>query len=279
MNISRRIYLPSVVLAGLVINVWAKEDPAVVARGKAMRDLAYAVKMGTIQGEQFQVVDEPSYRWDDPARRFGDGTVWVYGKTGRPAALLTLSFNKNARNGAEWLHELTSLSDATFSARSNDGRTWSPRGPGIALKPIPNAPAPADDEVKRLRQMRDQARRFKAFENLDPTPNTRAERYELRLLTKPIHRYKDPARGILDGGIFLIAYGQNPEIVLVIEARGDGKRAPVWSYGLNRIAMAVLHVSLDDKELGDWPSTLSTFGATSAYYIYGIPATNLDPAK
>jgi hypothetical protein len=224
-------------------------------------------------------VDEPSYRWDDPARRFGDGTVWVFGKTGRPAGLLTLSLNNNATGGVEWLHELTSLFDRAFSARSTEGWTWSPREPGIILKPIPNAPAPADDEAKRLRQMRDQARRFKAFEFFDPTPDARAERYELRLLTKPIHHFKDPARGILDGGVFLIAYGQNPEIVLVVEARGDDRSAPKWSYGLGRISMALLHVTLDDKELADWPNDARSFGSNSPYNIFGLPARNLQPEK
>ncbi|MEJ7636555.1 MAG: hypothetical protein WKF75_00835 [Singulisphaera sp.] len=122
--------------------------------------------------------------------------------------------------------------------------------------------------------MREQARRFKAFQMFDPPPIANGDRFELRLLTQPIHRYNDPARGIVDGGVFLIAYGQNPEIVLIVEARGDGTANPAWSYGLGRISMAMPHVSLDDKEIEDWPDDGRRAGPSAAYFIFGIPARN-----
>jgi len=271
MTQTRRPRWIPVALLGLVTSAVAGDDPSQTARANAMHSIAQAVTVRTNDGAKVEPVEEPAYRWDDPARRFGDGTVWVYGKSGRPAALLTLSFNQNPESGIEWLHELTALTNTRFSAASPGGWNWSPQ-PGMAFRPIPGAPTPAGDEAKRLRQMSEQARRFKAFELFDPSGEGQARRYELRLLTKPVHRYKDPDRGILDGGVFLIAYGRNPEIVLVVEARSEGKNAPLWSYGLGRISMAAMFITLDDQKLPGWSGEPTTNGPTQAYHIFGTPA-------
>ena len=97
--------------------------------------------------------------------------------------------------------------------------------------------------------MRELARRFRADEDFEPQPGERPERYELRLLPQPVARYEDPASGVVDGGLFLLVYGQNPEIALVIEAgaRGDlaaGLGLPASS----AISAARSHVHLDGRE-------------------------------
>ena len=84
--------------------------------------------------------------------------------------------------------------------------------------------------------MKELARRFKAFEFFQPRGSDSLERYELRLLPQPIHRYADASAGLLDGALFVIAYGTNPEVVLVIEANGKEKTQPVWTFALARIA-------------------------------------------
>ena len=273
--------LAALIVPGFVLlpMVAAGDDPAQSARAKAMREIAQAVQVETGGGTKVALVEEPAYRWDDPARRFGDGTVWVYGRSGRPAALLTLSLNKNAQSGVEWLHELTALTDTRFTVKSDQGWLWNPTAPAMAFQPLPNAPAPAGDETKRLRQLNEQARRFRAFELFDPAEGDRLQRYDLRLLTKPVHRYKDPAHGILDGGVFLIAYARNPEIALVVEARNGTNAAPRWFYGLGRISMAVLHVTLDDKELPGWSGDALSVGQNQAYWIFGQPVRDPDLGK
>ncbi|MDR3635805.1 MAG: hypothetical protein P4L84_18530 [Isosphaeraceae bacterium] len=274
-----RARLATLALLAFAPLLLAGDDPSQAARAKAMREIAQAVQVQSSDGAKVELVDEPVYRWDDPARRFGDGTVWVYGTSGRPTALLTLSLNQNVQTGVEWLHELAALTDTRFAAESRDGWLWSPSGPGMMFRPIPNAPVPATDEAKRLRQLNEQARRFKAFELFDPSSDGRVQRYELRLLTKPVYRYKDAARGILDGGVYLIAYGRNPEIVLVVEARADGKAAPQWSYGLGRISTAGLHVMLDDQDLAPWPGDEARYGPNRPYHIFGLPARGLNAEK
>ena len=270
---------PLVVLA-IASLIAAGDDPARTTRAQAMRNLAEAVNVQIRGvGPRVELVKEPVYRWDDPARSFSDGSVWVYGNAGRPAALLTLSLNKTANAGFEWLHEFTALTDARFVATSPDGWLWAPGVSGMTFQPIPNAPPPAGDEAKRARQLTEQARRFKAFEFFDPAGAGRVQRYELRLLTKPVHRYKDSARGILDGGVFLIAYERNPEIALVVEAVADGKTPPRWSYGLGRSAGAELHVTLDDRDVTPWARDEVHNGPNRPYHVFGVPITDQTIAR
>jgi hypothetical protein len=265
----------------LVLSLLAQSKdaaPSSAARFLAMRELAGALTLvpalGTARAER---IAEPIYRFDDPARSFSDGTLWAFGKSGRPAALLCLSLEKADRGGLKWIHELTSLSTGPIAASSRHGSgpwIWNPKEAGVALAPIPGSPAPADDEAKRFRQLRDLARRFKASESLDPARNDPSDRYELRLLPQPVHRYADSASGLIDGAVFLLAYGRNPEIALLIEARREGAGESSWRYGLARIGAARLRVRLDDREVADLPKPLDA-GWKSPYFLFDRPALGL----
>jgi hypothetical protein len=227
------------------------------ARSAAMRELAQAITLvPSPAGTKSELISEPIYRFDDPARLFSDGTIWAFGKSGRPDALLCLSLEKNDRGQLKWIHELTSLSSGPVAASSRHGSgpwVWNPKEPGIVLQPIPKEQPPAADGGKRLRQMRETARRFKASESLDPARNDPSDRFELRLIPQPALRYQDPNAALVDGAIFLMAYGRNPEIALLIEARRENNGAAAWFYGLARIGAARLRVHKEDREVADLP--------------------------
>lgn len=74
-------------------------------------------------------------------------------------------------------------------------------------------------------------------------------RYELRLMPHPLHRYADPDQKLQDGAIFAFAYGTNPELLALIEARGDTPQSAKWMVGFARCGAAELHVELADNEL------------------------------
>jgi len=240
----------------LTLNILGQADLTTSPRAKAMREVARGFTFSAGDGRaKIEGVDDPIYRFNDPARDFSDGTVWAFGKSGRPAALFTMALMKDDGGKPIWLCEFTSLSGGpvrTTPVPGGDAPDWSPLSSGIVWKPITDAPAPAGDESKRLRQMRDIARRFKANEYFQPKGGVREERYELRTLAKPVHRYADPKAGLVDGAIFLIAYGQNPETVLLIEARE--KAGLSWSYGLARISGAKVNVLLDDRQVEEFPA-------------------------
>jgi hypothetical protein len=248
------------------------------ARSAAMRELAQAITLvPAATGTKSELIGEPIYRWDDPARLFSDGTIWAYGKSGRPDALLCLSLEKNDRGQLKWIHELTSLSSGPVAASSRHGSgpwVWNPKEAGIVLQPISKEQPPADDPGKRLRQMREMARRFKASESLDPARNEPSDRFELRLLPQPVLRYQGPDTGLVDGAIFLLAYGRNPEVVLLIEARREQKGEPGWFYGLARIGAARMRVKLDDREVADLPKPVVA-GWRNPYFLFDRPALGL----
>ena len=104
------------------------------------------------------------------------------------------------------------------------------------FKPIPNAPAPDATPQRRLRQLREIARRFASHEEV------KDEKCELRLLPTPVDRYSPSKADRADGAIFFFTFGTNPEVVLLIESDGKG-----WSYAAGRMTGAqVVVLTLDD---------------------------------
>jgi hypothetical protein len=93
------------------------------------------------------------------------------------------------------------------------------------------------------------------------------------MLAQPIHRYRDPLAGLLDGAMFIFAHGTNPEIVLLIEAAGQDAAAAAWQYGVARLGSAELHVSLDSREVWTQERTPGVIGLpTDSYWLFFKPA-------
>jgi hypothetical protein len=236
----------------------AKKEEA-AKRLREMQHRARAITAYKLRGdvsEQVELIPDPLLRFNDPTRDRHDGTVWAWGQRGRPIAVLTLELNPHRD---VWYYELVSLSTDSIAATQGDRWRWSPQEPGLDLQVFRHAPAPADTESGRLRQLKDLARRFTACEFW------RSERRsELRLLPQPMHRYSDPDSAPSDGGIFILAHGTNPEIILVIELGRERSAAPTWRYGLARLSAADLSVSLDDREV--WRATSSFVNITTNNY-------------
>lgn len=264
----------AVALVGVVC-LRAQEEPASKRRFATTAEIAHGVCVASADGRtDFPIVAEPIYRFEDPARTFSGGGVWAFQNNGRPVALVTVALEKGTNGALQWVEELTLLSSEPIRADvSTPQRLWRWQPPPVGFRIAPMAPAPpvADDERTRLRQMRELARRFKAFEFWTPTRAKVTERYALRLLSQPVYRYRDPSAGIIDGAIFLFAYGQNPEVALVIEAGRDKAAAPSWSYGVGRLAAARLLIWLDDREVADSERPTGPFLETS-YEALVFPA-------
>ena len=93
-------------------------------------------------------------------------------------------------------------------------------------------------------------------------------RYELRRLERPLHSYRDEDGGILEGGLYTLANGTNPEIMLFIEARANPKddSKPVWQFMVGRLADAELRVEYDGKEIFAVPRGKEVAGADKPYW-------------
>jgi hypothetical protein len=204
---------------------------------------------------------KPLHRWNEPTRRSHDGTLWAWGREGRPLVLFSLEQYPHPSFGLVWSYELVSLSDGLVAATGARGFArltadylnvegdgllpWTTQNPGVTMRPFPGAPKPGSTDGERLRQIKDLTRRLSACQ-FDGQGRQRAE---LRLLPHPIDRYSDPNSGLIDGAIFLFAYGTNPEVVLLIETRSEKQSALRWEYGLTRLTGGRPSVSLDQKEV------------------------------
>ena len=123
--------------------------------------------------------------------------------------------------------------------------TWAPLAPGIELRAIKNAPAPARSAPQRLSQMRALTRDFSAS-----TKDLSEKRLELRLLPQPLYRYESTDPDVLDGAIFAFVTSTDPEALLVIEARKPARAdGPVWEYGLCRFTDLALVARHKGKEV------------------------------
>ena len=237
---------------------------------------------------------EPLHRWSDPTRELSDGGLWAFGGSGRPVAMATMEvYAKDPKASPTWACELISMAPGPLAAESwgtlllapnRDAPAgpavplrWNPKAPGLALEAFREAPTPAASEAERLRQMKALAARFSAYQE-GISPDGARLRYELRLLPRPAHRYADPAAGIVDGAIFLLVYGTNPELLLMIEAHkpadGNADRPAAWSFGCARLSTAALSVSLDGRET--WTRPFAQEPDPEATYYY---ATTARPSK
>jgi hypothetical protein len=186
------------------------------------------------QQREIERVAEPIFTYSESTRESGHlGTMWVWGTTGRPVALLA---QNKAYGEPLWGFELVALAEGV-SVEMHDGWTWSPKS-AVQMKPLKDAPVAAESKIKRLTQLKGLAERFTLTEQYFD------ESFVLRLLPRPVYRYQDDEAGLIDGALFNFAHGTNPEIFAVIECRKEASGS-VWSYGFLPLAGAGVTAQLD----------------------------------
>jgi hypothetical protein len=221
----------------------------------------------TDKGEQrYDPVETPLIATTDPAR--GErGSLWAFGKQGRPVAILELY--KNTGREERWAQALTLTSDKLLQCRLPTGLVWDPQQTQVELYAVTGAKPPAARTSLRERQAKLLARRFDAHEFWDPNNS----RFELRLLERPLHTYRDEQTGLLDGVLFGFVHGTNVEVLLFLEARAEGKQPPQWMYGLARMGSAEMHVNLDGEEVWQLARTPGVIGRARDPYWISISLT------
>ncbi len=268
-----RVLIPLILsLCFATVGNGSQGPDASAERLRSMRELAAGVAMETASGSvhrNLKRLDEPVYRFDDPARRTFDGTMWVWCDSGRPSATMTVTKHASPKGGHHWLTELTSLAPGPLSATIERIGGWQPSQPGAPMQKFSKAPVPAKDAASRLRQMKDLARQIRAHEKTLPRDQSAVERYELRVLPQPVHRYADAKSGLIDGAMFIIAYGRNPEIVMLVEAHSEGSSEPAWHCGFARVAAWNTHVEFDGKEI--WSGGGYPKGPDDTYWLFTRP--------
>lgn len=210
-----------------------------------VRNAAHAYRL---KGEQdLKLQPEPLLRFDDPVTKVSQGAVymWADGQN-RPAVMASIYFQGD---GAR-IDEFLSLFAKGATAELQGQVVWQPQTANVELTPVTDTEV-ADEAPLRLVQMRTIARKHTAA-----VSDRRAGRQELRLLTKPLHRYAHPMTGLVDGGVFAFAKGTNPEVLLIIEAVHSSKRAE-WRMGWAR--MTARECEVRDGESVVWSIDAASF--------------------
>lgn len=202
----------------------------------------------------------PALRWNNPVSGVPDGSLFLWvGPNGRPELAAQVFIAANTKD--LWLHEFQSLSLGRFAVVRDAGPLWSPRRPGVEMKPVPGAPRAAETAVARLAQMRSLAKDFEANDEFEGK-----SRWELRLLSKPLMRYNLEQDEILDGALFAFAHGTDPEVFLLLEARRVSI-GHAWQYGLAPMTAYGVKASYKQQPIWDSPARKPPFDPEEPYFI------------
>jgi WD40 repeat protein len=241
------------------------EPPSAQVRAEWVREMerrARSLKIFRMEGGKsapVDLLDQPLLHYDNSPGDVPEATLWAFGRTGRPEALVAMEFAPEFQGRARGYYEFVSLSSGLLSVKSADADwRWSPKRPGMQLRQFPGSPVPSTSEPERLEQMKNLARQLTAWERTEFK-----DRMSLPLVEQPIYRYADRSAGLQDGAIFVFSYGRNPEVVLVIESSGSN-----WQYGLARLAGNETWVNLNGLEV--WKG-LSGSDPNDVYWAFTEP--------
>jgi hypothetical protein len=212
----------------------------------------------TLQDEARSVAKlraEPILRWSNPIVGEVHGNVFLWTVAERPAVVGSLF--KWFTPHTHMSHEFHSLAEQPLVGQYDGSDKWTTSAAGLAFAPLPAAPQPAASAPQRLSAMKRLAKDFAA---------TKIERdgnkQELRLLTQPIYRYAAPQHDVLDGALFVLVQGTDPEVFLLLEARGDtGKEA--WHFAATRMNGVGFTLRYQDKEI--WSAEIMPWSDISSH--------------
>jgi len=203
----------------------------------------YEIRVGTDEMKPLELQREPVLKWSNPDRGEIHGNVFLWTRDGRP--LVVGSLFKWFMPFTHMSHEFQSLSDQPLSATFHGKPVWKTDESGVRFVEVPGAPAPAAAEAQRLLQLKQLARDFSGIKK----ERDEGTVVELRLLPQPIHRYAAPKQEILAGGLFTLVHGTDPELFLLIEARGKEAASASWQYAVTRMTSSALQLRHRDKQV------------------------------
>lgn len=222
----------AVVMNAICLADEPEEEDELLQAMRARVNLLHLAFAGEEEGEPLTLVTQPILRYGDPTRIDEDGTLWIWTRGERPAAIMCL-FRGRPNGGAPWNYEFTSLTDRPLSLT---GRSWTWDPEEQERKWIELEQEVPDGRSARLTALRALARQFEASATFN------GQTYTLRLVPTPLYRYDDEDAGVVDGALFSMANGTNPEVLLQIEARGDTNGPPRWFASIGRMGAALMDV-------------------------------------
>lgn len=260
----------SLIAIGISLPIRAQDEGKPVDWQPYFRALAksYRITPDVTPDEPLVLHEPPVLRWSQPVRGGDDGALYVWLRDGRPAVVGTMFCWPHADGYRMVTNEFHSLLTEPLTAVREMESAWAPRD-GLAWKEFPEAPEPVATRTGRLAQLRQLASRFRG-ESVD---DTTGQKWELRLLRQPLYRYNLPERErettdrALDGALFTLASGTDPEILILVEARAS-EGARNWHWALGRFSDRPLTAWLDDRQV--WSVERSRPNRTAGYHCFNV---------
>lgn len=224
------------------------EDAARSERMKHMREFVRSLAVVELKQDGYEeLVPELALIYADAARDTSDSTLWLWLQDGRPRAFTAIEYYPKKPEERRWSFEFASLSPGSVVMTYDDSQEWKLRAAETTSHSLSFSTAPSVGRSRRLQQMKQLARRFRAVAVAGDSGRT-----ELRLLPNPVYRYAAAEHKSDDGAAFVFAYGTNPEVVLLIEFAEIGDTAE-WRYTLAPATASTVTVTLDGREIWDQP--------------------------
>jgi hypothetical protein len=253
----------------------------------------YEFRVGTDE-KPLELLREPILKWSNPDRGEIHGNVFVWTREGRP--LVVGSLFKWFTPFTHMSHEFLSLAEGPLAAKFHGEEVWKTGESVVRFADLPGAPAPAATEAQRLLQMKQLA---KDFAGSKKERDEKTGVIELRLLPQPIHRYAAPKQDVVSGGLFALVHGTDPELFVLIEARGkkdepvpkapgeSPKKDPAsarWQYAATRMTSSEVRLRHRDKEVWSggivpWKDVTSHELAYTSFMFKEIPDFLKDAVK
>jgi hypothetical protein len=253
------------------------QDPAATAKMERQKRLDqqfreslgwYLVSVGP--ASQAPMKPESVLRWTNaPRGQEGEPTLILWADAGRPMALASVY-----PWGRHLVYDCVSLARNVGLTAREDGRTvWSPTVGGVKFREFSDVPPPGTDPRARLMQMKSLSERFKV--TMFGLKADESDREEMRLLPKPIYRYKlDDGQTVhpdlIDGAVFAFVQGTDPEAVLLVEAIRQGDRTD-WQYAFARATAAGLEARLNSSVVWTAPRTYGSNDPKLPCIVLGRP--------
>ena len=209
----RSVALGLLLFCGLFAGTLQAQESAEVdveTRHRRMLELArsYTLKVGD---EVVSLREKPLFRWSTPERQAIGGELYLWTHQGRPIATIGIWTYDDIKDS----HELQSLASEPLVAVSPLFPEWRPIATSLTFREVEGVPPPDKSPVRRQTQMRNILRQ-KFSGQMTKDNNSQVE---LRLLPQPLFRYETLPPNVLDGAMFGLAFGTDPEILVLLEAR------------------------------------------------------------
>jgi hypothetical protein len=200
----------------------------------------YEIRVGD-NDKPLELQREPVLQYSNPIAGEVHGNVFLWTRDGRPLVVGALFKWFSPKTNME--HEFHSLAEEPLRAKFHGAPVWKTSVAGLRFVDVPKAVAPAASEAERLLQARQLAKDFAVTKKRYGTES------ELRLLPKPLHSYAAPKHGIVLGALFAFVQGTDPDLFLLLEARGENAASARWQFAASRMTGAELRLRHRDKQI------------------------------